>query len=104
MRSRSLIVFFALFIPVLSVYFFSKAAGRVMMAEKTEIAMGTVVQIKAPIPRGVDRKSVERAIDEALKEIRRIESVFSVFRPDSEISKINRLGPGEKLKDRKSVV
>ncbi len=66
--------------------------------EKERIYMGTVVKIKIPVARGEDEKKIAPIIDRAFEEIGRIEGVFSVFKKDSEISKVNRLKAYEKLK------
>ena len=68
------------------------------VVEKERIFMGTMVQIKAPVPPGGNSKDIGRAIDSAFVEIARVEGVFSVYKSDSEISKINRLKKGELLK------
>ncbi len=68
------------------------------MATRERPAMGTSVQIKVPLMAGEDRRALEAKIDKALDEIARVESVFSVYKKDSEISRINRLRKGEALK------
>lgn len=60
--------------------------------------MGTIVQIKVPLGMGVDRKRAESGIEKAFEEIGRVEDLFSVFKEDNEISKINRLHANEPLK------
>ncbi len=66
--------------------------------EETEFLMGTIVEIKMPASSSLLEKAHREAIKKAFSEIARVEAVFSVFKPDSEISKINRLKPGEVLK------
>ena len=66
--------------------------------EKEELLMGTIVQIKAPVGVNGNARNVGEAIDRAFAEIARVESIFSVYDPASEISKINRLEKGETLK------
>ena len=68
------------------------------MAARERLAMGTTVQIKVPLMAGEDRRRLEAKIDRAFDEIARVESVFSVYKEDSEISRINRLKKGEALK------
>ena len=68
------------------------------MAERVDTAMGTMVQIKVPVPSGTDERSVNEMISKAFDEIRRVESVFSVYIESSEISRINRLQKDEELK------
>jgi thiamine biosynthesis lipoprotein len=68
------------------------------MVEKTALLMGTVVEIKVPLPTGSARREVEPKVEKALEEVRRIENLFSVFVEESEVSKINRLKKGDILK------
>jgi thiamine biosynthesis lipoprotein len=70
----------------------------VPVIEKEEFLMGTIVQIKAPVEAPGSAGKVNKAIDKAFGEIARVESVFSVYKADSEISKINSLKNGETLK------
>lgn len=84
-------------ILLLAAYFYVQAMRAVRMVDATEFCMGTVVRIKVPLVSGMDETDIRRAMDMAFEEIARAESVFSIFREDSEISAINRLGPGEKL-------
>lgn len=66
--------------------------------EKEEFLMGTIVQIKAPVGINGNAGKVAEAIDKAFGEIARVESVFSTYKADSEISRINHLKKGEALK------
>lgn len=66
--------------------------------EKTDLYMGTIVQIKAPLVSGEDERLVNRVIEKAFNEIGRVERLFSAFKQDSEVSKINSLHAGEVLK------
>ena len=52
-------------------------------------AMGTTVELLLDAPPG---EPVERALDEACAEIERLEGRLSRFRPDSELSELNRRG------------
>ncbi len=65
---------------------------------RTRFLMNTVVEIKVAEVKGADEGLSEEAIEAAFSEIERIEGVFSAFKDDSEISKINRLKPGEAVK------
>lgn len=65
--------------------------------EKTKFLMGTIAQIKVSIPQGSDEEKAQSAINKAFEEIGRIENIFTVFRAESEASKINRLRKNEKL-------
>lgn len=67
------------------------------MIDRTQPMMGTTVQIKAPARSAQETPSAEAAISMAMDEARRVESVFSVYVESSEVSRINRLGPGEEL-------
>ena len=69
-----------------------------IILERTNFLMGTVVRIKVSVKDPADRAAAERAMEKAFEEISRVEGVFSVFKADSEISKINRLMPGRHLK------
>src|SRR3989338_5965757 len=66
--------------------------------EKTKLLMGTIVEIKVPVGPGEDAGRIRQAIDNAFAELKRIEDVFTVFKDQSEISKINRLKSGETIK------
>lgn len=65
--------------------------------EKTRLLMGTVVEIKVPLRDRSERARAEQAIDAAFGEIERIERVFSVYSPDSEVSRLNKLVPGKSM-------
>lgn len=66
--------------------------------EETRFLMGTDVRIKVSIGEIDDELQARSAIEKAFKEIERVEGVFSVYRPDSEISKINLLRKNERLR------
>ncbi len=95
--SRAIIYLFAfLALSVLAVSVYSKiSSGSV---GKARLLMGTIVEIKVAIAPGEDAARARKAIDEAFAEIERIEDVFSVFKEDSELSRINKLNAGETLK------
>src|SRR3989344_2509565 len=71
-------------------------AGRIV--DKTKLLMGTIVEIKVPVGPGENAGRIRQAIDKAFAEIKRIEDVFSVFKEASEVSKINRLKAGERIR------
>lgn len=52
-------------------------------------ALGASVSITAL---GAERAAVEAAIDSAFLELERVESLMSIYRPDSELSRLNRDG------------
>jgi len=82
----------------IAAYFLPGPGEGEIILERTKFLMGTIVQIKVPLKGEADRARAERAIEKAFEEISRVEGVFSVFKADSEISKINRLGLGRALK------
>lgn len=88
----------ALAIALVMAFIPFSARHNAVMVQKDRFLMGTIVRIKAPVGPSEDPKHVKKAIDKALDEIARIEGVFSVYKPDSEISKINRLRKAETLK------
>ncbi len=57
---------------------------------KARVLMGTIVEIKA---HGEDRRYLLRAIDRAFEEMERLEALMSSYRPDSEVSLIEREAP-----------
>lgn len=67
------------------------------VVEETKFFMGTVIQIKVALAEGSDFLAARKAIGRAFDEIGRVEDVFSVYKPDSEISRINRLKKNERL-------
>lgn len=67
-------------------------------AEKSVIAMGTMVRIKVPLTEGISRRIADGGIGGAIDEIRRVERLFSAFSADSEISRINATGKGRSVK------
>jgi Membrane-associated lipoprotein involved in thiamine biosynthesis len=61
--------------------------------------MGTVVQIKVSIdPAKYDKAKAKDAVNRAFDEIKKIEDVYSVYKDTSEISAINRLKAGERIR------
>ena len=68
------------------------------LVERSRIAMGTFVSVKVPERQGDDPRRIDSAIDMAFDEISRVEGVFSAYRDESEISRINRLRQGEPLR------
>ena len=57
---------------------------------KARVLMGKIVEIKA---HGEDRRYLLRAIDRAFEEMERLEALMSSYRPDSEVSLIEREAP-----------
>jgi len=63
---------------------------------RSEMIMGTFVEITA-VPGALRGDALDTAIDDAFKEVERIDGLMSTYKPDSEVSQINRLSPGEPL-------
>lgn len=83
----------------LSAFFFLRGSyDNPPVIEREELLMGTIVQIKVSVGVNGNAKKVGEAIDRAFAEIARVESIFSVYDPASEISRINRLEKSETLK------
>lgn len=76
----------------------SRAGKGGRIAEKTSLSMGTIVQIKVPYDRSEGDRRIEAKIEQAFSEIRRVENVFSVYRANSEVSRINRLAYGQPIR------
>jgi thiamine biosynthesis lipoprotein len=57
--------------------------------ERTARAFGSEVTVTVLVP---DRATGEAAISEALAELETVEEVMSIYRPDSELSRLNREG------------
>ncbi len=64
---------------------------------RTEMLMGTLVEITV-MPGQIRRDDLDAAIKAAFNEVRRIDGLMSTYKPDSEVSQINRLAPGEPLR------
>ena len=87
----------ALLIPVLAAAFWVIAAGSEVVAttarggpahvERAHYLMGTLFTIEAYHP---DEAKADTAIEEAFSEIRRADDLMSHYRPESEISLLNR--------------
>ena len=60
------------------------------IVEDSRILMGTTIRIQIPVSSDQEETASRPAIDKALKEVARIEGVFSVYKADSEVSRINR--------------
>jgi len=68
-----------------------------IIVENTRFMMGTAVQIKIALRGDLKRAHAEAAIDKAFAEVSRVEGVFSVYRKDSEISRINAIKAREEM-------
>ncbi len=79
-------------------YASSCSTGAEKIVEDSRFFMGTVVQIKVSIdPVKYGEARAKDAIGKAFDEIKRIEDVYSVYKDESEISRINRLRKNERL-------
>lgn len=85
-------------ISALAVYSAARYSAESRLIEKDGLYMGTIVRIKIPVHPQKEKVKIGKAIRKAFEEIARVENMFSVFKEESEISKINRLKAGEKLK------
>ncbi|MBR9974243.1 MAG: FAD:protein FMN transferase [Bacteroidetes bacterium] len=54
---------------------------------RTQLAMGTMVEIQV---RGLDRDAADAAINAAFAEVRRVDTLFSTYKPESPVWKLNR--------------
>ncbi|MCS7025836.1 MAG: FAD:protein FMN transferase [Bryobacteraceae bacterium] len=63
------------------------AAGELLRLEQSLDAMGTVYTIVAY---GEERGALLGAVDQAFEEVRRLDRMLSNYRPDSELSRVNR--------------
>ncbi len=93
-RLRTFFFLFILVSVVSTAFFFMRLANGGAMVEGTRFLMGTVVQIKVPAGSSDEKARAGLALDRAFDEIARVEGAFSVFKVDSEISRINRMASG----------
>lgn len=54
---------------------------------RTQVALGTLVEIQV---RGMDRAEADAAIGLAFEEVRRVDTLFSTYKPESPVWKLNR--------------
>ena len=84
----------AIIVAVVAPVVVARYISRPVVIEKSRLLMGTIVEIKVPLTGHLDRGRVTQAMDQALDEVERLEHIFSIYRPDSEVSAVNRLMPG----------
>ncbi|MDP2913098.1 MAG: FAD:protein FMN transferase [Candidatus Omnitrophota bacterium] len=96
MTAAKITVFFLLLALALFAISFYNLNNEKIITE-TRLLMGTVVQIKA-VTRDCGVKAARDAIKRAFSEMERVEGVFSVYKENSEISRVNALKADEKLK------
>lgn len=73
-------------------------SGSEKILEEEKLAMGTLVGIKVRIDSSTSDIKARKAIDAAFAEIARVEKLFSIHKKDSEISRINSLKKGQRIK------
>ena len=75
-------------ILIVAVFLFGCSAVNKEFAEK-KLLMGTAVEIKIWF---FDEAIAKKSISDAFDEIARVENIFSVYKPESEISRLNKSG------------
>jgi len=68
------------------------AASEPQPFTRAQYLMGTLLELQVYAP---DRARADRAMDRAFAEVARLEEIFSTYRPDSDVSRLNRAAPGE---------
>ncbi|MBE0645498.1 MAG: FAD:protein FMN transferase [Bacteroidetes bacterium] len=53
---------------------------------RTQIALGTLIEVQV---RGLDREAADAAINAAFAEVRRVDTLFSTYKPESPVWKLN---------------
>lgn len=98
MTSRTKLIIL-LFIVIISSFFILQSCGETQsrIMEDTKFFMGTIVQIKLSLTNKIGDDRARDAMNRAFGEIKRVEDVFSVYKADSEASRINRLRMNERL-------
>lgn len=67
----------------------SRGAGKLLTAQRTSKALGTEVSMTALHER---QETAERALDAAFGELERVEEIMSIYRPQSQLCRLNRAG------------
>ncbi|MBI5143869.1 MAG: FAD:protein FMN transferase [Candidatus Omnitrophica bacterium] len=98
MIQKRLIIPLFLAAALLAIYLALNFRNDTKIIDLQKPLMGSMVQIKAPVDERQDEGMVGGAIRKAFEEIERIERIFSTYKEDSDISRINRLKPDEALK------
>ncbi len=83
------------FILVASLFVLS-GCGRTGLYERTELMMGTVIRVKVA-DRIEPASGVDRAIEKAFSRMREVDESMSLYNSNSELSRINGLGPGQMI-------
>lgn len=68
------------------------AAGEPRPFTRARYLMGTLLELLVYAP---DRAQADRAMDHAFAEVARLEAILSTFRPDSDVSRLNRAPVGQ---------
>lgn len=98
MTRKRLLILLSLAAALFAIYLARNFRNDVEMIDIQKPLMGTMVQIKVPLDSREDEIRVGIAVRKAFEEIERLERIFSTYKDDSDISKINRLKAGEALK------
>lgn len=70
--------------------------GRTGLYERTELMMGTVIKISVA-DRIKPGSGVDRVIEKVFSRMREVDELMSVYNTNSELSRINRLSPGQMI-------
>jgi len=84
---------------ILLILFF--CSGKEKFQDYNGLLFGSYVKIKVLEP---NRLKANQAVEKALSEMARLDSLFSLYNPASEINQINRLGKGKLSKDFKNLL
>ena len=79
---------------LLASLFVLSGCGRTGLYERTGLMMGTVVRVKVA-DRIKPGSGVDRAIEKAFIRMREVDESMSAYNSNSELNRINRLGPGQ---------
>lgn len=84
---------------ILLIFFF--CSGKEKFQDYNDILFGSYVKIKLLEP---NRTKANQAVEKALSEMARLDSLFSLYNPASEINQINRMGKGKLSQDFKNLL
>ena len=74
---------------------FQSGCGRPQVYVKRALLMGTFIEVQIVPEAGMTQARLDGITRGAFSEIRRLEGIFSLHRPDSELARVNRLAIGE---------
>jgi len=66
--------------------------------KKTALLMGTFIEIQIVPDKGATKAYLDSVIKSAFSDIREVENIFSLYNPNSELSRLNELGAGHPYK------